>query len=143
MTDMHVSKFLQKQVKNMQQEIVNVWGLLKFAVAEVWLAAVVVAGCKYFGACPADFRTCADWLLRLMAVNIFLKMARNIQWMADCLQYQVAVSSHGCLEKLSYMERRQMQEQYTAADIVRQVSVDLLEYNDDMGNPRQGILKAF
>jgi hypothetical protein len=143
MTDMKVSKYLQKQMKDMQQEIVDVWGLLKFAVAEVWLAAVVIAGCKYFGAGPEDFRTCADWLLRLMAVKISLKIARQVQWMADCLQYEIAVSTKGCHEKLRYMEVRQMQEQYTSGDIVRQVSADILEYNEAFGNRRQGLLEAF
>ena len=128
MTNTHVTKLLQKQMKNMQQEIVDVWELLKCALAEVWLAAVVVAGCKYFGAGPEDFRTCADWLLRLMAVKISLKIARHVEWMDDCLQYKIAVSSKGCFEKLTYMERRQMQEQYTSEDIVRLVSARAIHF---------------
>jgi hypothetical protein len=80
--------------KNMQQQIDS----MKFLVAEVWLAAVLVACFEYLGAGPGGFRACAGWLLCLMVVKFALKRVSN--W----LQYESLKKippGKPCLQNLS------------------------------------------
>ena len=75
-----------EMLKKMQEKIAEAGQLLKVAVAEVWLAAVVVAGFEFLGAGPGGFAACADALLKIMVVKHGLKWGSRLQQMGDRLE---------------------------------------------------------
>ena len=90
-----------EMLKKMQEKIAEAGQLLKVAVAEVWLAAVVVAGFELFGAGPGGFQACADVFLKIMLVKHGLQWGSAVQQMRNCLKDEVAksVQAGQCLIK--------------------------------------------
>ena len=104
---------------------------LQWFVKDMWWAAVlaaVLAAVGFEGGTGGMWGLVqVMWMIRIMKLP--LEMWRWVQTdLYDCLG--------GCLEKLSYMERRLMKDNYGTGDICRILGQDMEGYNEVCGNRR-------
>ena len=109
---------LQKVKAFWQAETRGAAHVLKFAMQEFWWAAVLAAGMQLLGGGTGGVKGFAETMFFLRALKFPLELLQ-------ILKYDFQHYMQGCLEKLRYMERRQMCQSYGSGDICRIMRGDI------------------
>jgi hypothetical protein len=122
-------KALKAFFAEVKEEFEAGWQFVKFILRELWWAAVLAAVFYY---CEGGTGGAKDIVKATFMIR-FLKIPFEV---LHIMKYDMQHYLQGILEKLSYVERRLMRENYGTGDATRQLGQDMEAYEPFFGNRR-------
>ena len=120
---------MQKVKAFLQAEMRGAAHVLKFAMQEMWWAAVLAAGMQLLGRGTGGVKQFVQTTFLVRALKFPLELLQILKH--DFQHYMQAI-----FEKLSYTEKRQMRQGFGSAEICRIVAQEIEAYEDKCENCR-------